>query len=173
MRNKQRFNFIYIHECSNIQDSSIISTSSLICKGQTSDRNKRLVLCACEGVRLNINLPSPSQPRRLGNLSKIIIYTLLTFSQVYTDKNERRMINSRKRFITPMNPLIYFFFVYQYHKPFYIPLPLIYPKRIFRTLQSDELLRVYQQLYTLKQFINFINSMNIGLVMCPSEESVQ
>jgi hypothetical protein len=54
------------------------------------------------------------------------------------------------------------FFVYQYHKPFDIPFLLIYPKRVFHTLQFDERFRVYQQLQTLKPFINFINPMENG-----------
>ena len=72
-----------------------------------------------------------------------------------------------------MNPLIYVFSVYQYHKPFDIPFLLIYPKRVFHTLQSDELFRVYQQLYTLKPFINFINLMKTGLVIHPLVENVE
>jgi hypothetical protein len=72
-----------------------------------------------------------------------------------------------------MNPLIYVFFVHQYHKPFDIPFLLIYPKKVFHTLQSDERFRVYQQLYTLKPFINFINPMETGLVMHLLVENVE
>ena len=83
-------------------------------------------------------------------------------TSLYTEKNERRVINPPKGFIKLMNPLMYVFFVHQCHKPFDIPFLLIYPKRVFHTLQSDKLLRVYRQLYTLKSLINIINPIETG-----------
>ena len=63
-----------------------------------------------------------------------------------TDKNFRRLINPTKGFIKSMNPLIIVFFVCQSHKPFEVLFLLIYPKRVFHTLQYDKRFGVHQQL---------------------------